>query len=167
MTADFVRYLFSMSRTFFPPPTMSNYYPVAWNYAMKEIVLSAVLRRPCFLSPAAARKTRPAARGNIRRPGHSGCCGVAVLDCAARLGPECPAGRAVSHRLDRLGLLALSGPRAASADRAGRRLWPGASERVAGAAWRRNSRRARVAVLAVDGDPWAQLAFLTSPRRSA
>ena len=141
MTADFLRYLFYVENLF-SSANHVDFYPVAWSLAIEEwfyLLFAPAL----FLVARLLRKTRPPVRGDLRGPRHSDCCGAAVLDCAARLGPQCPAGHAVSHRLDRLGLLALSRARAPSADRLGRRLRPGASGPVARAAWRRDSRRAR------------------------
>ena len=89
----------------------------------RGMVLSAVRARPVSRRQAAWEE-RPAARGDVRDPGHSRRRGAAVLACAARLGPECPPGDAVPHRLDRLGLSALSRARAPCAACARLRLRP-------------------------------------------
>ena len=81
----------------------------------RGMVLCAVRSRP-VPGRKAARKTRPAVRGDLRGSGHSRLRGAAARVRAARLGPERPAGHALSHRLDRLGLFALSRARASSAD---------------------------------------------------
>ena len=113
-----------------------------------------------FRDRDAARATRPAARGDVRDSGHRRRCGAEAHVCAARLGLERPAGYAVPHRLDCLGLPALSGPRALFPARARRR-------RRAEDALARSSRcfalsipvELAVAIFAVDGDPSAQQAF--------
>ena len=89
----------------------------------RGMVLCSVCSRSvrCRKAPWA---TRPAARGDLRGPGHSHRGGAAVLDLAARLGLERPAGHALPHRLDRLGLSALSCARASPASGAERRLRP-------------------------------------------
>ena len=108
----------------------------------RGMVLCAVCSRP-VPGRKAAWETRPAVRGDLRGPGHSRRGGAAVLDRAARLGLERPAGHAVSYRLDRLGLFALSYARAAFADWARRRLRPMAPYRAARAACDIDPDRAR------------------------
>ena len=114
MTADFVRYLFYVENLF-SSANHVDFYPVAWSLAVEEWFY--VLFAPAPVSRrAAARETRPAARGDLRGPGH--CCrrGAAALVRAARLGPERPPRHAFSDQLHRLGLLALSHARASCAD---------------------------------------------------
>ena len=157
MTADFVRYLFYVENLF-RSANHVDFYPVAWSLAVEEWFY--VLFAPAlFVVAQAARTTRPAARGDLRGPGHSRRRGAAAPVRAARLGSERPPGDAVSHRLDRLGLSALSRARASRA----------ACADVASGRWRLAALLAllavaipaelAVAILAVGGDALAQRAF--------
>ena len=132
LTADFVRYLFYVENLFVSA-NHTDFYPVAWSLAVEEWFY--VLFAPALFVVAMLLKRRD------RRLEAAFAILVIVVVAAlrfalaaARLGLERPAGHAVPHRLDRLGLPALSGARALSAAGARRRQGPKAPRRAARAA---------------------------------
>ena len=114
MTADFVRYLFYVENLF-SSANHVDFYPVAWSLAVEEWFY--VLFAPAlFLVARLLGRRDRRLEVDLRDSCHCRRRGAAVLVLAARLGLERPAGHAVSHRLDRLGLSALSRARASRAD---------------------------------------------------
>ena len=158
LTADFVRYLFYVENLF-SSANHVDFYPVAWSLAVEEWFY-------VLFAPALFLVARLLGRGDRRLEVIFAVLvilvvgGAAVLDLAARLGLERPPGHAVSHRLDRLGLFALSRARASFADWPRTQLWPMAPRR---ATWPLLAvaipAELGVAILAVSGDPLAQRAF--------
>ena len=114
MTADFVRYLFYVENLF-SSANHVDFYPVAWSLAVEEWFY-------VLFAPALFLVARLLGRGDRRLELIFAVLvivvvgGAAARGLAARLGPERSPRHAVSHQLDRLGLLALSRARASFAD---------------------------------------------------
>ena len=138
MTADFARYLFYVENLF-ASANHVDFYPVAWSLAVEEwfyLLFAPALFLVARLLGRSDRRLEAA----LRDPGHSRRRGAAVPGCAARLGFERPPGDAVPHRLDRLGLSALSRARAPCAACAQLRLGPMAPRRACSRCLRPRSR---------------------------